>query len=166
GAGEHGLPAMVHTPHRDKAAGTRRTLDLVREVGIDPGMVVVDHLNETTVDMVDEAGCWLAFSIYPETKMDEHRMVTILQERGLDRVLVNSAADWGRSDPLMAAKTGEAMLAAGFSADDVDRVLWRNPVEFFGQSGRLLLDYDTTAAPAATFEGNSILRGERTDAEV
>ncbi len=165
-AGEHGLPAMVHTPHRDKAAGTRRTLDLVREVGIAPEMVVVDHLNETTVDMVDEAGCWLAFSIYPETKMDEHRMVTILQERGLDRVLVNSAADWGRSDPLMAAKTGEAMLAAGFSADDVDRVLWRNPVEFFGQSGRLLLDYDTTAAPAATFEGNSILRGERTDAEV
>src|SRR5690606_29036131 len=100
-AGEHGLPAMVHTPHRDKAAGTRRTLDLVREVGIAPEMVVVDHLNETTVDMVDEAGCWLAFSIYPETKMDEHRMVTILQERGLDRVLVNSAADWGRSDPLM-----------------------------------------------------------------
>lgn len=161
-AGEHGLPAMVHTPHRDKAAGTQRTLDLVREVGIEPGMVVVDHLNETTVEMVDDAGCWLAFSIYPDTKMDEHRMVTILQERGLERVLVNSAADWGRSDPLMTAKTGQAMLAAGFSEDDVDRVLWRNPVEFFGQSGRLMLGYDTTATPAATFEGNSILRGERT----
>lgn len=161
-AGEHGLPAMVHTPHRDKAAGTQRTLDLVREVGIEPGMVVFDHLNETTVEMVDDAGCWLAFSIYPDTKMDEHRMVTILQERGLERVLVNSAADWGRSDPLMTAKTGQAMLAAGFSEDDVDRVLWRNPVEFFGQSGRLMLGYDTTATPAATFEGNSILRGERT----
>lgn len=165
-AGEHGLPAMVHTPHRDKAAGTRRTLDLVREVGIDPGMVVVDHLNETTVEMVDDAGCWLAFSIYPDTKMDEHRMVAILQERGLERVLVNSAADWGRSDPLKTVKTGRAMLEAGFSEDDVDKVLWRNPVEFFGQSGRLLLGYDTTAAPAATFEGNSILRGERADAEV
>ena len=52
------------------------------------------------------------------------------------------------------------MLAAGFSEDDVDRVLWRNPVEFYGQSGRLLLDVPD-AESTATFEGNSILRGER-----
>ncbi|MEE6283275.1 TatD family hydrolase [Georgenia sunbinii] len=157
---EHGLPAMVHTPHRDKAVGTQRTLDIVAAVGMAPGMVVVDHLNETTTEMVDDAGCWLGYSVYPDTKMDEHRMVAILQQRGsLDRVLVNSAADWGRSDPLKTLKTGEAMLAAGFSDDDVDRVLWRNPVEFFGQSGRLMLDEVTGAD--ATFEGNSILRGER-----
>ena len=158
---EHGLPAMVHTPHRDKAAGTRRTLDLVREVGIDPGMVVVDHLNEMTVAMVDESDCWLGFSIYPDTKMDPDRMVSILQQRGLDRVMVNSAADWGISNPLTTRQTGEAMLAAGFSADDVDRVLWRNPVEFFAQSGRLLLEGE--AGDGATFEGNSIQRGERKD---
>ena len=158
---EHGLPAMVHTPHRDKAAGTRRTLDLVREVGIDPGMVVVDHLNEMTVAMVDESDCWLGFSIYPDTKMDPDRMVAILQQRGLDRVMVNSAADWGISNPLTTRQTGEAMLAAGFSADDVDRVLWRNPVEFFAQSGRLLLEGE--AGDGATFEGNSIQRGERKD---
>jgi len=100
--------------------------------------------------------------------MDEHRMVAVLQRRGLDRVLVNSAADWGRSDPLKTAKTGAAMLAAGFSADDVDRVLWRNPIEFFGQSGRLLVDPDLAddasdagSDASATFEGNSILRGSR-----
>lgn len=164
---EFELPAMVHTPHRDKEQGTRRTLELVEQSGLAPGMVVVDHLNEVTVDQVDEAGCWMGFSIYPDTKMDEHRMVAILQRRvemgrGLDRVLVNSAADWGRSDPLKTAKTGAAMLEAGFTADDVDRVLWRNPVEFFGQSGRLLLTEDDAPGDAtATFEGNSILRGSR-----
>jgi hypothetical protein len=52
------------------------------------------------------------------------------------------------------------MLAAGFTEDDVDRVLWRNPVEFFGQSGRLLLDVPA-ADQGATFAGNSLLRGER-----
>ncbi|WP_147917843.1 TatD family hydrolase [Ruania zhangjianzhongii] len=156
---EHGLPAMVHTPHRDKAAGTRRTLDLVREVGIDPGMVVVDHLNETTVDMVSDSACWMGFSIYPDTKMDPGRMVAILAQHGLDRVMVNSAADWGHSNPLSTLRTGEAMLAAGFSDDDVDRVLWRNPVEFFAQSGRLMLE--DNASDGATFEGNSIQRGER-----
>lgn len=162
-AGEHGLPAMVHTPHRDKLAGTRRTLELVAQSGLAPEMVVVDHLNEVTVDVVDDAGSWVGFSIYPDTKMDPDRMVAILQRRGLERVLVNSAADWGRSDPLTTAATGRAMLEAGFSDDDVDRVLWRNPVEFYGQSGRLLLDVaDPHSADAtATFEGNSLLRGER-----
>ncbi|MDG6109190.1 TatD family hydrolase [Dactylosporangium aurantiacum] len=158
---EHELPAMVHTPHRDKARGTDRTLAVVRESGIDPGRVVVDHLNEVTVARVAESGCWMGFSIYPDTKMTPQRMVAILQEHGLDRVLVNSAADWGRSDPLLTRYTGEAMLAAGFSDDDVDRVLWRNPVEFYGQSKRLdVSDLDTIGAPLpATFEGNSILRG-------
>ena len=157
---EQALPVMVHTPHRDKAAGTRRTLELVEAAGMTAGHVLVDHCNEQTVAMVDEAGCWAGFSIYPDTKMDPSRMVRVLQERGLDRVLVNSAADWGRSDPLLTVRTGEAMLAAGFSDDDVDRVLWRNPVEFYAQSGRLLLDVPAVDA-TATFEGSSVLRGPR-----
>ncbi|MFC3994705.1 TatD family hydrolase [Nocardiopsis sediminis] len=163
-AADHGLPVLVHTPHRDKAAGTRRTLELVAASGLPPEMVLVDHLNETTVAMVDDAGCTLGFSIYPDTKMDPVRMVRILAERGLERVVVNSAADWGHSDPLSTAHTGREMLAAGFGEDDVDRVLWRNPVEFFGRSGRLLLaDDGDDAAPdlSATYAGNSILRGAR-----
>jgi uncharacterized protein len=157
---EHGLPVLVHTPHRDKAAGTRRSLDVVRESGIPPQRVLIDHLNEVTVGLVAETGCWMGFSIYPDTKMDEDRMVTILREYGTDRMLVNSAADWGRSDPLKTFRTGAAMLASGFDESDVDTVLWHNPVEFYGQSGRLdLSEVDTPET--ATFEGNSVLRGAR-----
>ncbi|MDI3389862.1 TatD family hydrolase [Streptomyces sp. B-S-A8] len=155
-AAGHSLPALVHTPHRDKLAGLRRTLDVVAESRLPVDRVLVDHLNETTVKEARESGCWLGFSVYPDTKMDEHRMVAVLREYGPERVLVNSAADWGNSDPLTTRKVGEAMLAAGFSEDDVDRVLWRNPVAFFGLSGRLALD---PAMPEALHEGNSILRG-------
>jgi predicted metal-dependent TIM-barrel fold hydrolase len=158
-AAEHVLPAMVHTPHRDKAAGTRRTLDVVAESRLHPHHVVVDHLNELTVAMVLEAGCWAGFSVYPDTKMDEDRMVAILREHGTERIMVNSAADWGRSDPLKTRRTGEAMLAAGFSDADVDKVLWQNPVAFFAQSGRLDLAPEAAAEP--TFAGNSVLRGAR-----
>ena len=160
---EHGLPALVHTPHRDKITGTRRSLDQVRESGIDPGRVVIDHLNEVTVELVLDSGCWLAFSVYPDTKMDPDRMVKIMEQYGTERMIVNSAADWGRSDPLLTLRTGEAMLAAGFGEDDVDRVLWRNPVAFYGQSGRLVLDELPGYAGAATdtFAGNSVLRGAR-----
>ncbi|CAL9399608.1 hypothetical protein SUDANB105_01424 [Streptomyces sp. enrichment culture] len=160
-AAERSLPVLVHTPHRDKRVGTRRSLDVVRESGIDPGAVLMDHLNEVTVRMVADSGCWMGFSIYPETKMDEHRMVAVLEEYGTDRILVNSAADWGRSDPLKTHRVGLAMLAAGFGEADVDRVLWRNPVEFYGQSGRLVLDVERDdGTGAALYEGNSVLRGQ------
>ncbi|ROP42132.1 TatD family hydrolase [Saccharothrix texasensis] len=156
----HELPVLVHTPHRDMPAGTRRTLDVVRESGIPPERVLVDHLNETTVRLVADSGCWMGFSIYPDTKMDEARMVALLAEHGTDRVLVNSAADWGRSDPLKTRSTGLAMLGAGFDETEVDTVLWRNPVRFYGRSGRLLLD-PATAGATDTATGNSVVRGER-----
>jgi predicted metal-dependent TIM-barrel fold hydrolase len=165
-ATEHRLPVLVHTPHRDKLAGTRRTLDVVREAGIDPGMVLVDHLNELTAPVVADSGCWLAFSVYPDTKMDEQRTVAILRELGTTRMLVNSAADWGRSDPLKTARTAAAMRAGGFDASQIEQVCWRNPIAFYGQSGRLLFD-DGALGPAvepdlaATFAGNSVLRGAR-----
>jgi uncharacterized protein len=34
--------------------------------------------------------------------------MTMLREYGLARMLVNSAADWGRSDPLLTRRTGQA----------------------------------------------------------
>ncbi|GGR62203.1 TatD family hydrolase [Streptomyces roseolus] len=155
-AADHGLPALVHTPHRDKLAGLHRTLDVVRESALPVERTLLDHLNETTVAAAADSGCWLGFSVYPDTKMDTDRMVTVLRTFGTERILVNSAADWGRSDPLKTREVADAMLAAGFTDDDVDRVLWRNPVAFYGLSGRLRLD---VPVPDALHEGNSVLRG-------
>jgi uncharacterized protein len=160
-AREFELPALVHTPHRDKAVGTHKTLQLVEETGVAPETVLIDHNNELTVQEVHASGCWAGFSIYPNTKMDEYRMVRILEDVGTDRILINSACDWGVSDPLKVAKTVAAMQEAGFDDDDVDKVVWRNPLEFFAQSGRLILDDLGERDLAATFEGNTLLRGER-----
>jgi predicted metal-dependent TIM-barrel fold hydrolase len=157
---EHDLPVLVHTPHRDKATGTRRTLDVVRESGLPPERVLIDHLNEMTVGMVAESGCWMGFSVYPDTKMDEDRMVAILKEYGPARTLVNSAADWGRSDPLKTRAVADAMLGAGFSETEAENLLWDNPVAFYGQSGRLDLSGVTADQ---NYAGNSILRGAPRD---
>ncbi|MFF7441687.1 TatD family hydrolase [Streptomyces sp. NPDC008122] len=155
-AADHGLPALVHTPHRDKLAGLHRTLDVVSESALPVERILLDHLNETTVSAAVDSGCWLGFSVYPDTKMDADRVVTILRTFGTEKILVNSAADWGRSDPLKTREVADAMLADGFTDDDVDRVLWRNPVAFYGLSGRLQLD---VPAPEGLHEGNSVLRG-------
>lgn len=156
------LPALVHTPHRDKLSGTKRTLALVREVGIDESLVVVDHLNEQTLPLVRDTGCWCGHSVYPDTKMTEERMAALLRQYGTERMIVNSAADWGRSDPLKVPKTGQAMLAAGFSEADVDLVLFQNPINYYAQSGRISLDEMTRPRVDQTqlWEDNSVLRGQ------
>jgi predicted metal-dependent TIM-barrel fold hydrolase len=157
------LPALVHTPHRDKVTGTKRTLDLVREVGIPEELVVVDHLNEQTLPLVLETDCWRGHSVYPFTKMSEERMVALLKQYGTEKMIVNSAADWGRSDPLKVPKTGEAMLAAGFSEAEVEKVLFENPINYYAQSGRISLEEmgRPTIDQTRLYHENSVLRGQQ-----
>ena len=156
------LPALIHTPHRDKKRGTERTIALVRDVGIDEGLVVIDHLNEQTLPLVMETDCWRGHSIYPNTKMSEARMVALLQEYGTDKMIVNSAADWGQSDPLKVPKTADAMRAAGFSEQDVEKVLFKNPIAYYAQSGQISPDDMAPSKVDQTqlFEDNSVLRGQ------
>ena len=157
-AKKHGLPVLVHTPHRDKKKGTERSLALVRESGIADGMVLIDHNTEETLPIVLKTGCWAAHSIYPRTKMDEVRMVALIKQYGSDRILVNSAADWGVSDPLKVPKTAAAMRDGGISEAEIEKVCWRNPIEFFAQSGRMDLEL-SPIDQTQKFEGNTILRG-------
>jgi predicted metal-dependent TIM-barrel fold hydrolase len=159
----HGLPALIHTPHRDKKRGVERTLGLLREVGFPMERALVDHNNEETVGLCIDTGCVMGFSIYPETKMDERRMIEILRRYGTDRVIINSACDWGRSDPLKVAKTAALMRRSGWSAAEVEKVVWGNPIAFFAQSGRLQVS-DLDRRPeldGELWQGNSILRGQR-----
>ena len=54
------------------------------------------------------------------------------------------------------------MLAAGFSEDDVEKVLFENPVAFYAQSGRISVDDMTPEKINQTelYEDNSVLRGQ------
>lgn len=158
-AREAELPVLIHTPHRDKKRGTERTLDLLARENFPPELALVDHNNEETLPLVLASGCWAGHSIYPHTKMDEARMVTLVKRHGADRILINSAADWGVSDPLKVPKTARALLEAGVPEADVEIICWSNPVRFFDQSGRLELG-DTRVDQRQLFEGNSVLRGQ------
>jgi len=160
-AKERKLPALVHTPHRDKKRGTERSLALVREVGIPEELVLIDHNNEETLPLVRATGCWAGHSIYPDTKMTEERMVALLRAYGTERMIVNSAADWGKSDPLKVPLTVAAMKKAGFAELAIETVVWKNPVAFFQQSGRLDASlFGAAFDQAELFAGNSVLRGQ------
>jgi predicted metal-dependent TIM-barrel fold hydrolase len=164
-AERHELPVLVHLPHRDKKAGTERTIALIRELRFPEERVLIDHNTEQTLPIVLDSGCYAGHSIYPKTKMDEDRMVALVKKYGTGRIIINSAADWGVSDPLKVPKTAQRMREGGISEQDIETVVWTNPVAFFGQSGRLDLGESPDAMRPAIdqrqlFEGNSVLRGQ------
>ncbi len=157
-------PILIHTPHRDKTGGVKRTLDVVRESGIEPSMVLVDHNTEMTIPMVKETGYYAGFSIYPNTKMTPERMVEIFRRFGTDRMIINSAADWGISDPLLVPKTVQVMRKAGMDEDEIEKVVWGNPIGFFAQSGQIAFsdfDRDRSIDRTRLHAGNSVLRGQK-----
>jgi len=157
------MVVMVHTPHRDKKRGTTRSMDVALEMGLDPGRVVIDHNNEETVREVLDRGFWAAFTLYPQTKMGNERMVEIVRQYGSHHVFIDSSADWGKSDPLAVPKTARLMLERGIPRSDVEAICYRNAIAAYAQGGQLSEEH--WLAPKARdqrqlFEGNSVLRGQ------
>jgi len=160
---DHDLPILIHTPHlEDKLKGTRLILDALASFPkLDRGKVIIDHVEEHTVNLVQEQGYWAGMTLYPESKCTPNRAIDMLETCDSDRLWLNSACDWGVSDPLKVRKTVDAMQAAGIDDETIERIVWHNPVEFFAQSGRLILDDIEAPDLTATYEGSGVLRGER-----
>lgn len=163
-AREAELPVQVHTPHRDKKAGTSRSMDVCEEHQLDPGMVIIDHNNEETVKEVLDRGYWAGFTIYPHTKMGNERMVEIVKQYGSERIMVNSSCDWGISDPLSVPKTARLMLESGVPYEDVEASCYKNALLAFAQSGQIKeQDWLESAGidQRQLFDGSSVLRGQK-----
>ena len=163
-AKEFELPVQVHTPHRDKKRGTSKSMDVCIEHGLAPNMVIIDHNNEETVKEVLDRGFWAAFTIYPFTKMGNQRMVEIVKEYGPERIIVDSSADWGISDPLSVPKTAALMREQGVPESDIIKVCYSNALEAFAQSGKLEESHwlgNNQIDQTQKYLGNTILRGQK-----
>ena len=136
-AKSRGMLILVHTPHlEDKLKGTMLIMDAVRNQGVDPGRVLIDHVEEHTVRPVLDRGFWAGMTLYPDTKCTPQRAVDIIEMHGTERLWINSAADWGISDPLAVPKCGVEMRRRGHLAEAVRRISFENPLAFLSQSGR------------------------------
>jgi predicted metal-dependent TIM-barrel fold hydrolase len=157
------MVAMVHSPHRDKKRGILRSIDVAREVGIPPEKLVIDHNNEETVEDVLESGAWAAFTIYPNTKMGSLRMAELVERYGPERIMIDSSADWGVSDPLSVPKTARLMLDRGIPVEAVEATTWGHAVAAYAQSGQIdvaVLEKAPTVDQRQLFSDNSVLRGQ------
>ena len=64
------------------------------------------------------------------------RAIDILELYGHERIWMNSACDWGISDPLAVPKTMLEMKRRGYDEAFVEKVAYHNPVAFMSQSGK------------------------------
>jgi uncharacterized protein len=163
-AKELDMVVLIHTPHRNKKAGTSRSMDVCIEHGLEPSKVIVDHNNEETVEEVLARGFWAGFTIYPNTKMGNARMVEIVRQYGSNRIIVDSSADWGISDPLAVPKTAQLMIDRGIPEAHVKAVCYENALAAYSQSGQMhSADWLSPSAidQRQLFNGNSVLRGQQ-----
>ena len=137
-AARHDELVLIHTPHlEDKYTGTRMILDMIRcDSRIRPERVLVDHVEEHTIGPVLEAGHWAGMTLYPISKCTTQRAVDMIERYGPERLMANSAGDWGPSDPMALPKMMFEMRQRGFVDDDISRLVYGNPVAFFSQCRR------------------------------
>jgi len=134
-AQKHDLPILIHTPHlEDKLKGTRLIIDALKNAKVDPSKVIIDHVEEHTAGMVLDAGFWAGMTLYPESKCTLPRAVDILENFGMENIWMNSACDWGISDPLAVAKCMQEMKKRQHSQETIHKVVYDNPVNFLSQS--------------------------------
>ena len=140
-ADDHDQLILIHTPHlEDKLKGTRIIVDALKNhPRIKPERVIIDHVEEHTIDLVLDAGFWAGMTLYPESKCSPGRAIDMLEQRHAEQIWMNSACDWGISDPLAVPKTMQAMRQRGWSAEMIQRVAWDNPRKFMGQCEKFKL---------------------------
>ncbi|TWU27318.1 TatD family hydrolase [Bythopirellula polymerisocia] len=127
---------LIHTPHlEDKYQGTRMILDmLISDNRIERHRVLVDHVEEHTIRPVLEAGFWAGMTLYPVSKCTPARAADMVEMYGPERLMVNSAGDWGPSKPTAVPDFILEMRRRGHGEELIRRIVYDNPLTFFGQS--------------------------------
>ncbi len=135
-AAKHDQSILIHTPHlEDKYQGTRMILDMLEhDARIDRSRVLVDHVEEHTIGEVLDRGFWAGMTLYPITKCTPERAADMIEKFGPERLMANSAGDWGPSKPTAIPDLIFELRRRGHEESLIRRVVYDNPIEFFSRS--------------------------------
>ena len=147
------MPVILHTPHQYKKVGVERILRIIVDEGVDQRLIIVDHNTEETMPLFAGLQVWVALTVYPVTKLSPERAANIVRQYGVERLLVNSSADWGPSDVLSVPRTATLLLRLGFPREEVQRLVFWNPLRFYAQSSNFKLPEGITRAQLGAGSG-------------
>jgi len=155
-AKQHNKLVLIHTPHDtpqvSKLDGVKRIIAILKSFGYDYNRIIVDHNTESTMAATRELPVWAGMTVYPYSKLNPERVIGLISHYGLERMLVNSSADWGVSDPTSLAQVAVNMKKSGFAEADIKKLVFDNPMAFFGQAKNFKPDLNLEPVPIKEFQ--------------
>jgi predicted metal-dependent TIM-barrel fold hydrolase len=133
---DRNLLTMIHLPHVDKPRAMDKMQRIFEQDDYDYSKILIDHNTEETIAKTLEWGAWAGLSVYPVTKLSPERVINIVNKHGSDKIMVNSAADWGVSDPLSVPLTAREMRKSNCRTEDIEKITFYNAFEFYKQSDK------------------------------
>ena len=139
---------LIHTPHlEDKFKGTRMIIDMLKnDRRVKPERVCIDHVEEHTIRLALDNGFWCGMTLYPTTKCTPARSADMIEMFGTERIMVNSAGDWGVSNPLAVPELIQEMKRRGHPESSIRQVVYENPLSFFRSANRWQAWSDSSSA--------------------
>lgn len=135
-ANKENLLVMIHLPHNNKPEGMKRMTQVFKSGNYNFQKILIDHNTEETVKDTLDLGAWGGLSVYPKTKLSPERVIQMVKNFGSERLMVNSAADWGVSDPLSVPLTALEMRKQGCDSIDIENITFNNAFNFYKQSSK------------------------------
>ncbi len=135
-AAERDMPVIVHLPHFNKPEGVRRSLELIREVGVPEQRVYLDHNSEDTMPQARDSDCYLGLTVYPISKLTPQRVSAIVGKYGSEKLIVSGSADWGVSDPIALPKVVRVLQEDGHDDETIQRLVRGNAEAFYSANSR------------------------------
>jgi predicted metal-dependent TIM-barrel fold hydrolase len=130
-AAQAGLPAIVHTPRKDKKKAVERILALLSGCEQRPERILLDHINEEVLPMAADAGCYLGLAVHP-AKLSPDQIAGLVAAHGAGRFILSTdmgaSASWLFGIPAAIA----AMQDRDLGDDVIRAVVYDNAAGLLG----------------------------------
>ncbi|AEH06013.1 TatD family hydrolase [Methanothermococcus okinawensis] len=132
-AQELNLPAVVHTPRRNKKETTKTILEVINSLGLHKDTekhMIIEHCTKETVPMIYDTNMNMGLTVQP-SKLTPMDAVKIVKEYGGERFLLNSDSSSAPSNILGVPKTVLKMKINGVDSNIIKMISHNNAKNIF-----------------------------------
>lgn len=128
-AKDYSMPIIIHTPEKNKKEALIEILKILDEVKIKDDLVMIDHINKKTVDLIDR-DVYVGLTVQPSLKIDYKEASEII--KNYDKKFILSS-DLGslKADIYALPRTRLYMKKIGIKESKITNSTYKNAKEFY-----------------------------------
>ena len=125
---EYSMPIVTHTPEKNKGEALQEILKILKEVEIEEDLVMIDHINRDTVDLID-MDVYVGLTVQP-MKISPEEAVEIVENYDKKFIL---SSDLGslKSDIYALPRTRLLMKKRGLESKKIVESTYKNAKDFY-----------------------------------